>query len=61
MTVLDHAWEPTSPYVPSGHHVFRVAMTALHKGFRVVPPRGGVNPTGHLCLGPKSINLYTGT
>jgi hypothetical protein len=33
-------------------------MTELHKGFRVVPRSGGVNPTGHFCLGPKSINLY---
>jgi hypothetical protein len=60
--------KPVRPYYCVGGEVRqqrkkvmgRVLMSQrnVFKGFREVPPRGGINLTGHLCLGPKSINLY---
>jgi hypothetical protein len=55
---MDVKRRATSPYVPSGHHVFRVAGQN-YIGFRVVPPRGGGKSNGHLVIGPMSINLYS--
>jgi hypothetical protein len=52
----------TSPYVPSGHRVFHVAC-ARERGFTGkqshFATRGSVIPTGHLVIGPMSIDLYT--